>query len=409
MKGGQSWAHEVLASAADPGPPDPVLLERAGPSQWASLFDASSAHGMTGWLARRLRPAPSVPQEWQLKLQGAALAIGQNHSRRLADARSALALLGANVLVLKGPALVERYYKDPTLRPYGDVDLYVLPGDFRRAVHELENEGYHLKDRNWDFIAGDMRGQLHFTAPSGGVIELHWHVVNSGRQRKTLGMASDELLRDATRSELGGQACLALQPADEVAHLCLHAALHGCNRLIWLLDIRMLAETVQIDWDAMARRLHRWRFGPGGYLVLSLAAALTETAVPLDDLRPLRPRGFTRRAFARLVDTWDLGDVARGAQVRELFFATAADGFGARMGLATDVIVPSVGQRNDRRETGRRHALLRVTLGSVDRVRSKLRGEVSDFAEYRAQGEDPETGRKRFFDAVDSGAQSTPG
>src|SRR5206468_10140801 len=113
-------------------------------------------------------------------------------------------------------------------------------------------------------------------------------------------------------------------PGDEVAYVALHAAFHGCHRFLWLLDVAKIASDPEMDWDRTARRLERWRFGAGGYLVLALARTWAGAEVPLEELRPLRPRALTRAAFRRLVSRWDLSQAP--VRSRQLFFATAGDG-----------------------------------------------------------------------------------
>ena len=89
----------------------------------------------------------------------------------------ALADRGVSALVLKGPALGERLYGDPGLRPSTDVDLLVAPGDFGRALAALEDYGYeHTKVDRW---IGEL--PLFETSLVGGKdwlppIDLHWRV-----------------------------------------------------------------------------------------------------------------------------------------------------------------------------------------------------------------------------------------
>ncbi|MDQ3916850.1 MAG: nucleotidyltransferase family protein, partial [Actinomycetota bacterium] len=278
----RSWTHDMLLSAARLGG-GPVTTPR-DPDSWEGLAMAARSHGVQGWLARRLRGQASVPADFQVRLQAAAARIAGNHRKMLGVAGDALALLDraqVAALVLKGPALVERYYDDTTLRAYGDVDLLVRPGDFGPALDALQSAGYALTDRNWDFLVRDLRGQVHLTSPTDDVVELHWHLVNGSRQRRTLRMAPEEIWDAAVEGTLGDAPCFVLAREDEIAHLALHAAMHGCNRLVWLLDISAALRAAEApDWDRVIARLRRWRFGTGGGLVLSLAAEWAGAPVP---------------------------------------------------------------------------------------------------------------------------------
>lgn len=390
------------------------LLDNQTPDDWLTLARVASAHGVEGWLARELKTHPSVPAPFQLQVQGAALRVGANHRQRLEDARVALDALrerGLDGMVLKGAALVERYYRDSTLRTYGDVDLFVHPQRFRESIAALERRGFQLLDRNWPLITSDLRGQVHLQQPERGVVELHWHLVNGSRQRKTLRMTYDELWDAVRPMDLAGTPCLGVPPGEEIAHLCLHAAMHGCNRFIWLLDIAMITSTSDVDWDQTARRLSRWRFAQGGYLVLALARAWAGADVPLEQLETMRPGDSTRSLYRRLIKRWDLAEPEQDSRLRELFFATAGDGARARAGLVVDFVVPPAGQHDGGSRTGTLAEVRRVTVGTASRIRGKLseHGHEHSLLEYQPVG-DPIEGREAYLRMIDRTVQplSTP-
>ena len=392
----RSWTHEVLLSAArsETGPLPPPPEGRP----WEELALAGGAHGLQGWVARRLRGG-DVPPGFQIPLQAAAARIAGNHRKMLGVTQTALEALGGagvDAVILKGPALVERYYDDPMLRAYGDVDVLVRPGDFGRALAALRAGGYTLTDKNWSFLVRDLRGQVHLTTDEGAVVELHWHLVNGLRQRRTLRMAPEEAWENVVAADLAGTRCYVLGYEDEIAHLALHAAMHGCNRLVWLLDIAAAIIAGEPDWDRVAARLARWRFRTGGGLVLALAAEWAEAAVPQAVVEDLAGGRAVQLAYRRAVDRWDLGDPA--SRARELLFATAGDGVSTRFGLAVDAIVPAPGQQPDAASRG---AAYRATVGTIQRIRTKVfhRGPPEELAEYVPVG-DQQEGRTRFVEAV---------
>lgn len=402
---GASWAHDMLVHAARRSL-RPEMVASATPDDWIALAKGAGANGMMGWLARELRGIRGVPTHFQVQLQGAALRIISTHLALVDDMHESLRILAQHQIdsvVLKGPSLVERAYGDPSLRPYGDIDLYVHPGNFRRALEALEAAGFELRDRNWDFILKDLRGQLHLRGPAGGTIELHWHPINGLRVRRTLGMAPDDLWSETTEHTIAGRKCRVLAPAEELAYLCVHAALHGCNRLLWLLDIALLGAGQAVDWDRLTARLERWRFGAGGYLVLLLARRWADAEIPFQRLGRLRPGPSTRATFERLVGTWDLAEPDRGRRVRELFFATSGDNVATRARLAADFVIPAPGQQQHEEFAGRLGHLRRVTVGTVSRIRSKLAASGSEGSglEYLPRG-DPQRGRSRFLDEVEA-------
>ncbi|HEV2755715.1 MAG TPA: nucleotidyltransferase family protein [Actinomycetota bacterium] len=399
MPATKSWIHHALLAAARgeapadlPGPTDP---------RWTQLAAAATAHGVQGWVARALRGVPGVPSSFQVPLQGAALRIAANHQRLLGEAATASGLLhagGTPAVVLKGPALVERYYRDPTLRSYGDVDLLVRPRDFAAALDTLQCEGYLLEDRNWEFLVEDLRGQVHLMSPAGAMIELHWHLVNGSRQRRTLAMGPEEIWDATEETRLGDAPAAVLRREDELAHLLLHAAMHGCDRLVWVLDIRAVIGVApdELDWDRVVRRLNRWRFRTGGGQVLRLARAWAGAAVPPRVLDELRPGRFAAAAARAMVARWDLGKPHTGARTRQLFFATASDTLGTRVSLVADAAVPARGQ-DPAAPDG---VFYRATIGAFHRVREKVSADGIDAVAEMVPAGDPQEGRERFVAAV---------
>lgn len=383
----------LLAAARGDEPPP---LGDAGAGGWERLARAAGTHGVQGWLARSLRGRPGVPPAFQIPLQATALKIAASHRKLLGQAEKVLGLLEPeSTVVLKGPALVERHYGDATLRSYGDLDVLVRPRDFVSSLAALEAAGYVLSDRNWDFLVQDLRGQVHLMSPTGAdTVELHWHLVNASRQRRMLRMGPEEGWDAVEPARLGDAQGLVLVRDAEVAHLALHAAMHGCNRLVWLLDIAAVARG-DVDWDRVEARLRRWRFGTGGGFVLSLAARWVGAAVPPEVLRSLVKGRVTRAAYERVVRSWDLGNDT--SEARELFFVSAADGLATRAALAGDAIVPARGQQPG----GRAGIAYRATAGAYRRVRAKLTGDdrPEALAEYVPTG-DHDEGRRRFSEAV---------
>lgn len=398
----RSWAHRTLLELAAGAP----VEEARDVRQWEELAAVAGAHGMLGWLASKLRGSDAVPTAVQIQLQASALRHAGEHLEHLALAKRALALLngaGVETMVLKGPALVERYYRDPHIRPYGDVDLYVPPPRLEAALAALTaHDDFKLIDRNWTFLVNDLRGQLHLLSPSRRTLELHWHPVNDARQRSALRMDPDELWDAAIPAQLDGVDCFVLPPGEEIAHLALHTAMHGCNRLIWLLDIAVMTRAADVDWDQATARLRRWSFGPGGWMVLWLSRHWLGARVDGDVLRLLEPGPGTRALFKTMVKRWDLSHESHAGLARELFMATAGSGPATRLRLAGDFIVPAPGTLTAGRWPPALQGIRRVTLGTQRRLQEKLGGRPSEelLSEYRAS--DQNATREAYLESVKS-------
>jgi Uncharacterised nucleotidyltransferase len=398
----KTWLHELMLTAARGDGPQRLVASDPAARVHAALLVAGR-HGVGGWMARELRDTPGLDQTLKIQMQAVVAKTLGNHRRRVQEAQIALEALSAAdipALVVKGPSLVERYYRDPALRFYSDVDIVVPPDRLRVAIEVLEARGFGLLDANWPLIIADLRGQVHLHNEGVGTIDLHWHLVNDARKRRTLHMRADEMWPETIDGTVGDARSRLLAPADDIAYVCLHAALAGCHRFLWLLDVKHMAASGDVDWDLVGRRARRWRFGAGIYLVLALAREFADAAVPLELLRSIKPGALTRAEFRSLVARWDLSS-DRGGRLRQLFFATAGDDVVARARLAYESVVPSPGRYLAEAPDARLFTVRRVTAGTVARIRNKL-GDDDDLGgkEFEPVGDRAE-GRERYLRLVE--------
>ncbi|MFY9587376.1 MAG: nucleotidyltransferase family protein [Actinomycetota bacterium] len=398
----KTWIHELMLTAARGEATQRLVASESAKRVHAALLVAGR-HGVGGWMARELRDTPGLDQTMKIQMQAVIAKTLGNHRRRVQEAQIALGALSAAdipALVIKGPSLVERYYGDPALRFYSDVDIVVPPDRLRAAIEVLEAGGFGLLDANWPLIIADLRGQVHLHSEGVGTIDLHWHLVNDARKRRTLHMRADEMWPETIDGTVGDARSRLLATADDIAYVCLHAALAGCHRFLWLLDVKHMAASPDVDWDQVGRRMRRWRFAAGGYLVLALAREFADAAVPLETLRAIKPGGLTMSEFRSLLARWDLSSES-GGRLRQLFFATAGDDVTTRARLAYETVVPSPGRYMAMADEGRFFTLRRVTTGTVSRIRNKL-GDDDDLAgkEFEPVGDRAE-GRERYLRLVE--------
>jgi hypothetical protein len=175
--------------------------------------------GGAGLVWRRLRelPAAASPeadrlrQAYRLHLLRATV-----HERDLRRALGILHAVGIEPLLVKGWA-VARWYPEPGLRPYGDVDLCVRPQELQAAQAALADEC---------------------------TVDLHCG----------LPPLDDRPLQDVWRRSvpLTGDGFVVATPGreDHLRYLCLHALSHGICRPLWLADLGAAVETAEaLDWD----------------------------------------------------------------------------------------------------------------------------------------------------------------
>jgi hypothetical protein len=204
-------------------------------TQADGIVEAAIHHGVLPAVLRRLRsdrelrsgPAGPAPYaaDALLRMTGHALLLA-HHGGRVA---AAFARAGIPAVIVKGPTFAKRLYPDPSLRPFGDIDILVpdagLP-ETRRMMPELgfrtadegKRRGLDYHEEQWTL---DGRPEI--------LIEIQDDLVHAPSLRK---MSLDF----QTLSDAGGG------DAQAATALLLTAAVHGgighqFDRLRFLVDI----------------------------------------------------------------------------------------------------------------------------------------------------------------------------
>ena len=231
----------TLAGAWRPTPP-PFELSRDALAEIHPLLLAGGV-GALAWRRisheagaelRDTREAFGLRQAYRLHSVQAAL-----HVKQIEDALTRLRTSGVEPLMAKGWAAA-RHYPEPGLRPYGDIDLYVRPEQYRAAEAALFRSGAPL-----------LPVDLHSGCPS---LEDR---------------SFDQLYARSETAMVGDVEVRVLGAEDHLDLLCVHALSHGLCRPLWLCDIGVILESCppNFDWD------YFWRRNPlrAGWLRCALA------------------------------------------------------------------------------------------------------------------------------------------
>jgi hypothetical protein len=339
-------------------------------------------HGVGNLVFLSLRSLPGLDPEPVDQLGRRYVGGNLRHLQALGD----LACLGQTFtsegipwLVFKGPVLGELVYPRPDLRSYRDLDIVVPRADFGAAVMALEAAGAKLLDRNWEFLLERRVGQLHFELPMGTLADVHWHVLNRGEMRRSLSVSMDGLLRRARQVELNGTSLLTFEPVDSLLHLCVHAAVSGAVRLVWMKDIERAIAAGGIDWDEFCDRAREWQAAGPIAAVLARVRRVLDFALP-DAIMPRLSSSPWGRAADRAVDAlWPVESL-------------------------TDAGGPAASWMRYRRDsfaTGRRTLLARRASQRALEVSGGEDEETTAVTIFRPSGDD--TTKARFFELVRAG------
>lgn len=211
-------------------------------------------------------------------------------------------------VTFKGAVYSEHAHPVPGLRTYNDVDVLVAPSRLREASDRLLAAGWRVADYDDMLRNQALPGEMHWTNTAGVLVDLHWSMINMASRRQLFQVPTADLLGRRVSVPLGTDDVWTLDPADALVHACLHAALSGANKLVYLVDVDRLSRAIS-DWDEVAARSRAWRAQPQVALVLARAHRVIGTPLPAN----LGPRLEVPRSVQGLMALTDrVAPVERG-------------------------------------------------------------------------------------------------
>lgn len=295
--------------------------------------------------------------------------------------------VGIPVVLLKGAALAQAAYGGLSLRPMGDVDIWLRAVDMPRAAAVMRELGFQERTRDDRPLALQFlsRGEIQFYGR--GLVELHWSPFPGWWLCRTAAVDDDAAWERKEPLALGGegltrrlspageeQAQLVYQLAadDMVIQVAVHLAVNSQFAPPWglrgLMDVVLTAraglaaqrpepfgfaagEPVEpqdrpfgpsialragfaqdkqgrrVDWAAVAERARRWRVGTAVWVVLDLAERLIGLPGVDEALVRLRPSAVRRALLRRLVSPESVlaGRDLRSSRARYLILLLLVD------------------------------------------------------------------------------------
>jgi len=285
--------------------PPPTLIEAQDSDTRRMIVSGAIRHRVAGAVHLQTRNLGWSDADGAADLRDAYSSTISNHmwmTRELVMLKQLLDQTGVDWLTFKGPALVASAYPRPDVRSYGDLDLLVAPAALDVVLDALHGAGATIHVPSWDFLRETEQAQLPILMPRGVVLDLHWHVSNGPQSRLQFPMSTARLFAQSTDIAIGDLVVRGLDRAQTLIHLCLHGAMSGGERLVWVLDVHLAANHIQ-DWEAVIFAAHESRTGLVVAIMLGRAMHLLGTDLPtglLDDLSGARTWRATVRALDRL-------------------------------------------------------------------------------------------------------------
>ena len=158
-----------------------------------------------------------------------------------------------DIVLLKGMAYIELYYRNFGLRPMNDIDILIRIKDLSKTLNMLKKIGFEPTDQLWcnfDEEYTYIRHGAGFHHPEMEIdIDLHWHILPENR-----GIEDDNAIwrRKKEFDIEGGVKCFTLEATDHLLHTCLHGfKWNPIPSLRWIADALMILKHEDIQWQIL--------------------------------------------------------------------------------------------------------------------------------------------------------------
>ena len=226
--------------------PSALAAAAARVDDWPRLIEQAGHEGLLGLLAARLTAArPSgVPPEAMAELERLRRLSAQRNLRmtgQLVRILEALERHGIETLPVKGPALAQDLYDDPSVRMSGDLDILVRPRAAAAARRLLLANGFEDEGSYSERLLrrGAREGEVHLRRRDGEpMVDLRWRLTVGHSARE---ISADRLLAASRTIRVLEREVRAPGEADQL----LITALNGSRDEWRRLELR-LAVAVQV-------------------------------------------------------------------------------------------------------------------------------------------------------------------
>lgn len=233
-----------------------VLESLAGNVEWKAFIKLTRRHKLIPLIYSVIIEFKQlIPPE---RLREMEVLFDKNRKRMLLQTGELLklnALLqkeAVPVVWVKGPALAERLFGDPTLRSSSDLDILVEFNRFDEADKLLCAEGYKPSLEWRQFTQSYFRKCRELTKhiqywneEKKISLEVHWRLATPASLYR---FPEDEIFRQPTLVNIQGHPIPVLPPFANFIHLIVHGASHQWMCICWLMDIAAIMREDEQEW-----------------------------------------------------------------------------------------------------------------------------------------------------------------
>jgi hypothetical protein len=324
---------------------------------WTLLINRADYHGVTALLNERLIEHAEWPTEVNDTVRTKAILRAfweLEHRQIITAAVNALSRNGIEPLLFKGTALAYSLYANPVWRTRSDTDLIVKASDASKAGEILQSQGFgRTHGATSDLINTQENYRMVMPTGLSHSVDLHRRINNSEFLSYVFSYSEFRAAAHPLPRLCGG--ALAIAPEHALLLACVHRLVHriapyhvggstlsGENRLIWLYDIHLLAQSFTPEnWNRLFAAAAEKGLCSTTLDGLECAQERFRTQFPVDVRQALSKKGEPIMRY-----------LGSGALRRAWIDFTAIRGMGDKMKFARETVFPSAAyMRTKYRET----------------------------------------------------------
>lgn len=302
----------------------PAADERLGGAaasvrNWNKVAFHCIQHRVSGWVLQSVvlsNIAAMVPEDvlGAIRADARRAALqGLMLSGELVRVQRALDAAGVSSLLLKGPAIANRFYADPALRPYCDIDLLLPIEQHDPAMAVFKALGYVVSEDH-----GGLEAANHGTCEwpyetafkhtaTGFSLDVHYDHFQIGVKPRFL----SDVWRRSEDWSFEGHSTRILALDDLFLFLCVHLSHHGFGGLFWFKDIDLILRRHgdELDWPWLLSTAESEGVSSSLGYTLRLLNMLLGTEIPPQASRLVSAAGrsLAHRVLWRESEVMDLG------------------------------------------------------------------------------------------------------